>query len=67
MLVFEGKVFKLCLDFEEAEPVGERSVDVKGLSGYLILLFGAHGAERPHVVEPVGHFDKHHPDVRRHG
>ncbi len=46
--------------------MGKRSVDIKSLTGDLVLLLGAHGAEGAHIVQPVCHFYQHYPDVGRH-
>ena len=44
VLIFEAEVFELGLYSEEAEPVGQRSVDIERFAGNLILLVGGHGA-----------------------
>ncbi len=67
MLIAEGEVFEFLLYFEQAETVCQRRVYVQRLTGYLVLLLGAHRAEGAHVVEAVGHLDEHHADVGRHG
>ena len=67
MLVLETEVFKLRLDGEEAEAVGEGSVDIKCLAGNLIALVWCHAAEGAHIVEAVGHLDEHHADILAHG
>ncbi len=65
--MFEAEVFELGLDGEQAEAVGERSVDVEGLSGDFVAFVGSHAAEGAHVVEAVGHFDEDYADVLAHG
>ena len=64
--VFEGEVLELDLDPLDAEPVGERRVDVERLLRDALLRLGLHVLERPHVVGPVGELDEDHPDVLRH-
>lgn len=63
----EGQVLQLRLELPDAEPVGERRIDVQGLLAdppAPLLGVGSHGA---HVVEAVGKLDEHHPDVLGHG
>jgi hypothetical protein len=62
----EGEVLELPLDRVDAEPVGERRVDLEGLLRLLDLLLLGHGPERAHVVQPVGELDEDDPDVRGH-
>ena len=49
--VREGKVFELGLDLRDAEPVGERRVDVEGLLGDALLLVRRKGLEGAHIVQ----------------
>ena len=67
MLVFESQVLEFLLYLVESESVSQRGVDVQGLAGYLILLFGPHGGQGAHVVQAVGHLDEHYADVGSHG
>jgi hypothetical protein len=62
----EGEVFQLPLDLVDAEPVGERRVDLERLLGLLHLLLLAEVLDRPHVVQPVGELDQDDADVLRH-
>ena len=62
----ERQILELLLDLLDAEPVGQRGVDVEGLLGDAALLVGRHAGERSHVVEPVGELDDEHPEVFRH-
>ena len=66
MLIFETQILKLGLYGEETEPVGEGSIDIKGLARNLILLVGSHGPESAHVVKAVGHLYEHYPDILAH-
>jgi hypothetical protein len=50
----------------DAEPVGERRVDLEGLAGLLRLLLFRLVLDRPHVVEAVGELDEDDADVLRH-
>ena len=63
----EGQVLELPLDLLDAQPVGQRGVDVEGLLGGAALLPLGHDDERPHVVEAVGQLDDEHPPVVGHG
>ena len=67
VLVFERQVFELGLYLEQPQAVGQGSVDVERLSGNLVLLVGSHRPEGAHIVEAVGHLDKHHADIVAHG
>ena len=62
----ERQVLELPLDRVDAEPVGDRRVDVERLARFLDLLLLRHRRDRAHVVEPVGELDQDHPDVGRH-
>jgi hypothetical protein len=46
--------------------VGERRVDLQRLARLRGLFLLRQGAERAHVVEPVGELDQDHPDVAGH-
>ena len=63
----EGQVLQLPADGLDAQPVGQRRVDLEGLLGLLDLLLLAQIAERAHVVQPVGQLDEDDPDVLGHG
>ena len=62
----ERQILKLGLDVIETQTVGQRSVEIVGLAGYLHLLFRLHGLKGSHVVEPVGQFYQNGPDVILH-
>jgi hypothetical protein len=64
--VFEREVLELPLDLPDAEPVGQRCVDLERLTGDALLLVGRERPERAHVVEPVAEFDDHDPQVVGH-
>lgn len=59
----EDEVLQLRLEGLHAEPLGERDEDVAGDLGDPRLFLRPHHAEGAHVVQPVGEFDRHHPDV----
>ena len=63
----EGEVLELPLDCVDAEPVGERRVDLERLLRLLNLLLLAEVLDRAHVVKAVGELDQDHADVLRHG
>ena len=62
----ERQVFQLNLDPLDAEPVGERRVDVERLLGDALLALGLHVLERAHVVGAVGQLHQDDPDVLGH-
>ena len=62
----EGEVLELPLDRVDAEPVGDRRVDVERLARLLDLLLLRHRGDRAHVVQAVGELDQDDPDVRGH-
>jgi hypothetical protein len=62
----ERQVLELPLDRVDAEPVGDRRVDLQGLLRLVDLLLLGHRADRPHVVQAVGELDEDDPDVRGH-
>ncbi len=65
--VSERQVFEFALERLDAEPVGQRSVDLHGLPGDALLGLGLHVLERAHVVDAVAELDQKHADVPRHG
>ena len=65
--VAERGILELDLHPVDAEPVGERRVDVERLGGDARPALVRHVVEGAEVVEPVGQLDEHHPDVARHG
>ena len=63
----QGGVLQLPFYLLHTKAVGQGRVDVHGLLALDDLLGGGlvlHGA---HIVEPVGDFDEHHPDILAHG
>ena len=62
----EREILELPLDGVDAEPVGERRVDLERLLRLLHLLLLAEVLDRAHVVEPVGELDQDHAHVLRH-
>jgi len=63
----EGEVLELPLEVVDAEPMGERRVDLERLLRFLDLLLLTKVAERVHVVQTVTELDQDDADVRRHG
>jgi hypothetical protein len=64
--VAEGQLLQLAIQVVEAEPVGDRRVDLQRLAGDAAALVGAHRVQRAHVVQPVGQLDEDHAHVARH-
>ena len=62
----EAEVLELPLDLPDPEPLRQRGVDLHRLAGDPLLLLGLEGAQRAHVVEPVGELDEDDPDVLGH-
>ena len=65
--VAKRQVFQFRLELPDPETVGQRGVNLECLVGDAGLLLRWQGAEGAHVVEPVGEFDEHDPDVVDHG
>ena len=63
----EGEIFEFPLEATDAEPIGQRRVDIAGFAGNALLLLGLEGPEGAHVVQPIGQLHQHHPDVTGHG
>ena len=59
----ERQVLQAPLEVPDAQPVGQRRVDVQGLPGDGDALLGRVGAERLHVVKAVRQLDQHHAYV----
>ena len=62
----EREVLELPLHLPDAEPFGERRVDLHGLASDADLLLRGQRVERPHVVQPVRELDQDDPDVLGH-
>ena len=62
----EREVLELPLHLPDAEPPGERRVDVHRLACDLVLAVRFQVLDRPHVVEPVGDLDDHDAHVLGH-
>ena len=62
----EGEVLELPLDRVDAQPVGQRGVDLDRLARLLDLLLLGHRVDRAHVVQPVGELDQDDPHVGGH-
>lgn len=59
----EDDVLQLRLQHLDAEPLGQRDQHVPGDLGDPHLTGRLHVPDGPHVVQPVGELDHHHPDV----
>ena len=62
----EAEVLELELHRVEAEPLGERGVDVERLAGDGAAPLGRHRADGAHVVQPVGELDEDDAQVAHH-
>ena len=62
----EGQVLELPLDLPDAQPLGQRRIDLGSLARNALLLLGRQGRDRAHVVQPIGQLDEHDADVLRH-
>ena len=67
VLETEAEVFELRLDFVEPQTVGQRRIDVKRLTGNLVLLVGRLRLQCAHVVQAVGNLDEDDANVVAHG
>ncbi len=65
--VAERQVLELGLDPADAEPVGERGVDLERLARDALALRRVEVLERAHVVQAIGELDQDDPDVVDHG
>ena len=57
MLKTERQVLEFRLDFIQAKTVGQRRIDVKRLTGNLVLFVGRLRLQGAHVVQTVGNLD----------
>ena len=64
--VAEGEVVEFLVDRVEAQPVGDRGVDVARLAGHALAFGRWHRIERAHIVQAVGKLDQDDPYVARH-
>ena len=62
----ERELLQLAVGLVEAEPVGDRGVDVERLAGDAHPLLAVDRVHRAHVVQPVGELDQDHAHVARH-
>ena len=67
VLILERKVLQLGLDLVQTETVCQRSIDVHGLAGNLVLLVGRLRSECAHVVQTVAYLNKYDAYVVAHG
>ena len=63
--VLHAEVFQFGFDGEKPQSVRQRREEVDRLAGDLDLLVQGHGAQRAHVVQPVGDLDEDYPHVVR--
>ena len=64
--MLEREVLQLEVQRVQAQPVGDRRVDVERLVRDPAPVRGRHRVERAHVVQPVGELDQDDADVLRH-
>ena len=65
--VFDADIFQLRLDVLDAQPVGQRRIDIHGLQRFFPLLIFRQILECAGVVQPVRQFDDDDPDIFGHG
>ena len=65
--IAQAQVLELPLDIRDAEPVGQRRIDLYRLSRDALLLVRAHVLECAHVVQTVRQLDHDDADVFGHG
>ncbi|MEB3242996.1 MAG: hypothetical protein VKO44_05105 [Cyanobacteriota bacterium] len=63
----EGQILQLPLEPSDAQPIGQRGVDLARFAGDALLLLGLQGSEGAHVVQAIRQFHQHHPNVAGHG
>ena len=63
---FKTEVLQLRLHMIKPQSVGERGIEIVGLSGYLHLFVGAHRRQRAHIVQTVGEFHHDWADIALH-
>ena len=64
--LLERQVLQFEVQRVEAEPVGDRRVDVERLLGDPLAMRRRHRIERAHVVQPVGELDQDDANIARH-
>ena len=64
--IFERQIFKLDLDLGNTEPLGDRCINIDGLSGDILLFLRLHIGQRTHIVQAVGQFDHNDTDILGH-
>ena len=67
MLEAETEVLEFRLDLVESQTVGQRCIDVEGLTGYLILLVGGLRLQCTHIMQTVANLDENDANVITHG
>jgi hypothetical protein len=65
--VLEAEIVELPLDLPDAEPVGQRRIDLARLASDGLRAGGIERGEGSHVVEAVGQLDQDDAEVLRHG
>ena len=63
----QAAVFQLFLHVQDAQTVGDGSIDLHRLAGLVATLLFGPGIAGAHVVQPVAELDDHHADVAAHG
>ena len=65
--VLKAQALQFDLEPIDAQAVGDGRIDIQGLSGDSGALFGRHGAEGSHIVQPIGQLDENDAYVLDHG
>ena len=64
MKLAERHFFELFLDVLDADPFGQRNIDIHGLAGYTsAFLCLRNVVKRAHVVHAVGQLDEQNADI----
>ena len=64
--IVQAAVFQLFLHVQDAQAVGDGSIDLHRLAGLVAALLFGPGVAGAHVVQPVAELDDHHADVAAH-
>ena len=64
--IFKTQVLQFMVKVIQAEPVGDRRIDLHGLARDALALVLRHGPQRAHVVQTVGQLDQDDAHVARH-
>jgi len=67
MQVFEGQIVQFAVNAVQTNAIGDGSVDFQRFARNAFLLVRPHHIHRAHIVQAVGQFDQHHPQILGHG